>query len=106
VMHFKPAVGQELLRRLLNLNTSGCDSKTRIVTEAGVRVDDHTICDELAAQEARMRIVTTHETDFARAAAQALATRGFSPAALMAKSESLRANDPIAGPCRSGLSAR
>jgi hypothetical protein len=106
VMHFKPAVGQQLLRRLLNLNTSGCDSKTRIVTEAGTRVDDRTICDLLAAQEARMRTVTTHETDFARAAAQALAARGFSPAALMAKSEALRAKDPIPGRCRSGVSAR
>jgi hypothetical protein len=106
VMHFKPAVGQQLLRRLLNLNTSGCDSKTRIVTEAGTRVDDRTICDLLAAQEARMRTVTTHETDFARAAAQALAARGFSPAALMAKSEALRAKDPIPGPCGSGVSAR
>ena len=93
VMHFKRAVGQQLLRRLLNLDTSGCDSKTRIVTEAGARVDGRTICDLLAAQDARMRTVTMHETDFARAAAQALAARGFSPAALMAKSEAPGAKD-------------
>jgi hypothetical protein len=106
VMHFKTAVGQQLLRRLLNLNTSGCDSKTRIITETGVRVDDRTICGVLATQDALMRIATAHDTRFVHAAAQALIARGFSPIALMAKSAALALNDPVAAACRSGVSSK
>lgn len=102
VMHFKTAVGHQLLRRLLGLDTSGCVSKTRIITEAGMWVDDRTICDVLATQDARMHAAIAYRNGFVRAAAQALAARGFSPAALMAKSASLAPQDPIAASCRSG----
>lgn len=106
VMHFKMAVGHQLLRRLLGLDTSGCSSKTRIITEAGIWVDERTICDLLATQEARMRTATAHETGFVRAAAQALAARGFSPAALMAKSAAPALKHSIAASCRSSVSAK
>jgi len=89
VMHFKPAVGHLLLRRLLGLNTSGCDLRSRIVTEAGTWVDRRALCDVQKTQEARMRSATASENDFVRAAAQALAARGFSPAALMARAPAL-----------------
>jgi hypothetical protein len=89
VMHFKPAVGHLVLRRLLGLNTSGCDLRTRIVTEAGMWVDRQALCDVRKTQEARMRSATASENDFVRAAAQALAARGFSPAALMARAPAL-----------------
>ncbi len=106
VMHFKTAVGHQLLRRLLGLDTSGCGSKTRIITGAGLWIDERTICDLLAAQEARMRAATAHETGFVRAAAQALTTRGFSPAALMARSAALALKDPLPASCRSGASVK
>jgi len=105
VMHFRPAAGELLLRRLLGLDTSGCDSKTRLITEAGIRADDHTICDVLAVQEARMRTATAHETRFTRAAAQALTARGFSPAALMAKFAAPALKDPMGALCHSSVSA-
>jgi hypothetical protein len=106
VMHFKTAVGHQLLRRLLGLDTSGCSSKTRIITEAGMWVDDRTICDVLATQDARMHAAIAHQSGFVRAAAQALAARGFSPAALMAKSAAQALKDPIAASCRSGVSSK
>ena len=102
VMHFKPPVGHQLLRGLLGLNTSGCEPQTRAITEAGIRVDSYTICSLMAVQEARMRAATAHENGFVRAAAQALIARGFSPAALMAKSAALALKDPIAASCRPG----
>jgi hypothetical protein len=106
VMHFKPAVGHQLLRRLLGLGTSGCDSKTRIITEAGLWVDDRTICDLQGAQDARTRKATAHESSFVRAAAQALTARGFPPAALMAKSAAPALKDRIAASCCSCVPAR
>jgi hypothetical protein len=106
VMHFKTPVGHQLLRGLLGLDTSGCGSKTRIITGAGIWVDDRTICDLLATQEARMRGAIAHQTGFVRAAAQALTARGFSPAALMAKSAGLALKNPIAASCRSAVSAK
>jgi hypothetical protein len=106
VMHFKPAVGHQLLRHLLGLDTSGCGSKTRTIIEAGIRVDGRTICDLLAAQEVQMRTATAHETGFVRAGAQALIARGFSPAALMARSAVMALKDPTAASCRSGVSAK
>jgi hypothetical protein len=88
VMHFRPAVGQLLLRGLLGLNTSGCDLRSRVVTDAGTWVDELSFCDVQKTQEARMRAATTApESDFVRAAAQALAARGFSPSVLVARSE-------------------
>ena len=99
VMHFRAAEGHQLLRCLLGLDTSGCSSRTRIVVEAGIRVDGRTICDVLAAQEVRMRLATAHETGFVRAAARAMAARGFSPAALMANSAAV-ARNPVAASCR------
>ena len=106
VMHFKTAVGHQLLRRLLGLDTSGCGSKTRVITGAGLWIEKRTICDVLAVQEARMRAARAHDTSFARAAEQALTTRGFSTAALMARSLALELKDPIPVSCRSGISAK
>jgi len=86
VMHFKPAVGHLLLRRLLGLDISGCDLRSRLVSDAGIWVDRQTLCDVQKMQDTRMRTATASENDFVRAAARALAARGFSPAVLMANS--------------------
>jgi len=79
VMHFKPAVGFQLLRQLLEMNSSGCPAQTRMISESGVWVDNDTICDVLNAQQAQMRSATKRETVFADTAKKAMTARGFSP---------------------------
>jgi hypothetical protein len=107
VMHFKPAVGHLLLRRLLGLDTSGCDLRSRIVTEAGLWIDGRTICDVQKTQDSRMRAATASENGFTRAAAQALAARGFSPAVLMARFAAAPAFKDRPGPsCCSCVTSR
>ncbi|HEY2523483.1 MAG TPA: hypothetical protein VGI29_00380, partial [Candidatus Binataceae bacterium] len=104
VMHFRPAVGHLLLRRLLGLDTSGCDLRSRVVTEAGMWVDARALCDVQKMQEARMRAATASQNDFVRAAAKALAARGFSPAVLMAKGELMERDGAAARGDRIGAS--
>ena len=99
VMHFRPAVGHLLLRLLLSLDTSGCDSRSRIVAEAGLWVDERTTCDVQKTQDSRMRTATASGKGFVRAAAQALAARGFSPDALMARSPPAALKDRVGASC-------
>ncbi len=85
VLHFKTVVGHQLLRRLLGLDCAGCDNLTSVITNAGQWVDNETICGVLARQDEMMRDATAEPNRFTARASAALAARGFSPAALMAR---------------------
>src|SRR5262249_16650578 len=52
VPHFKPAVGQVMLRQLLGMDCDECGDIARIVREAGVWVDAGSVDAYLAQQEA------------------------------------------------------
>jgi hypothetical protein len=52
VPHFKPAVGQVILRRLLGLDCAGCGETARMIWDAGVWVDATTVDAYLARQDA------------------------------------------------------
>ena len=62
VPHFKPAVGQVILRRALGLDCAGCGEKAQIVLDAGVWVDATTIDAYLVRQEAARAEVRPRNT--------------------------------------------
>jgi len=96
VMHFKPTVEFELLRRMLEIDTRECPAKMRMIDKAGFRADRDTICDVLVAQQKQMRAAVKRESFFTEAARQALIARGFSPDAFMTKSQEPA---PVSGTC-------
>ena len=51
VPHFKPAVGQVILRTLLGMDCDDCGDTAQIVLDAGVRVDAASVELYLARQE-------------------------------------------------------
>ncbi len=59
--HFRPAVGEVILRRLLGKDCAACGALAQTVVAAGKWVDKTTIDQHLAAQEAERRARTEHD---------------------------------------------
>jgi len=76
VPHFRPAVGQVILRELIGQDCAGCGAAADIVRETGVRVDEATIEAHLAQQEAARRAARPAGDRCARVVGEMLAERG------------------------------
>jgi hypothetical protein len=80
VSHFRPGVGQVILRRLLGLDCAGCGERAQAIWDAGVWVDATTVDAYLARQEATRTAVRDRSARCARLVEQALATHAASTA--------------------------
>jgi hypothetical protein len=78
VPHFKPAVGQVILRRALGLDCAGCGEKAKIIWDAGVWVDPTTVDAYLAGQEAARAAVRPRNTRCTQVVERMLAARAAS----------------------------
>jgi hypothetical protein len=78
VPHFKPVVGQVILRRALGLDCAGCGEKAKIIWDAGVWVDPTTVDAYLAGQEAARAEVRPRNTRCTKVVERMLAARAAS----------------------------
>ncbi|HYL60327.1 MAG TPA: hypothetical protein VEU51_15775 [Candidatus Acidoferrales bacterium] len=75
VIHFKPAIGQVILRKLLADPIEPCSGLAQIVAADALRVDGAGIEAMLARQDAMRRAATVDASRFSQLAAQAIALR-------------------------------
>lgn len=75
VMHFKPAVGQVILRRLLGDSIDSCDALAQVVAASAVRVDGAGVDAVLTRQDTMRQAATLYASRYAQLAAQAIALR-------------------------------
>jgi hypothetical protein len=75
VMHFKPAVGQVILRTLFADSIDSCGGLAQVVAANGLRVDGAAIEAVLARQDAMRQAATRDASRFSQLAAQAIALR-------------------------------
>ena len=78
VPHFKPAVGQVILRRLLGLGCAGCGARAQTIWDAGVWVDETTVDAYVARQEAARSAITPPNTRCGKMVEGMLADRAAS----------------------------
>src|SRR5262249_17242882 len=78
VPHFKPVVGQVILRRALGLDCTGCGEKAQIIWNAGTWVDATTVDAYLAQQEAARAAIRPRNTRCTKVVQQMLAARANS----------------------------
>jgi hypothetical protein len=76
VPHFKPAVGQVILRRLLGLDCSDCGETARTIWDAGVWVDATTVDAYLARQDATRAAMRNRNTRCAKVVEEMLKEPG------------------------------
>jgi hypothetical protein len=79
VPHFKPVVGQIILRRVLGMGCAGCGERAQTIWGAGVWVDPTTVGAYLARQEAARAATRSVNTGCAKIVERMLATRATSP---------------------------
>jgi hypothetical protein len=79
VPHFKPEVGQVILRRLLGMDCSGCGETARTIWDAGVWVDATTVDAYLARQDATRTAIRRQSTACAKVVEGILGVRATSP---------------------------
>jgi hypothetical protein len=87
VMHFKIAVGQLMLRRVLGDRTEPCDDAARIVTDCAVRVDNVNADAEIVRQDRLREAAIKTGSLYSRLAARAIARRQRDRAAEAAGNE-------------------
>jgi hypothetical protein len=75
VIHFKPAIGQVILRKLLAAPIDSCSALAQGVATSAVRVDGTGVEAVLARQDAMRRAATLDASRFSQLAAQAIALR-------------------------------
>ena len=78
VPHFKPAVGQVILRRLLGMDCAGCGETAQAIWDAGVWVDATTVDAYLARQEATRTAIRQRIPACAKVVAEMLGARATS----------------------------
>jgi hypothetical protein len=78
VPHFKPAVGQVILRRLLDMDCAACGERAQAIWDAGVRVDAATVDAYLVRQEATRTAIRPRNTRCDRVVEGMLAARAAS----------------------------
>ena len=78
VPHFKPAVGQVILRRVLGMGCAGCGETAQTIWDASVWVDRTTIDAHLARQEAARAEVRPRNTRCTKVVERMLAARAIS----------------------------
>jgi hypothetical protein len=78
VAHFKPEVGQVILRRLLDMDCSGCGETARTIWDAGVWVDATTVNAYLARQEATRAAIRHPDAGCAKVVEAVLGARATS----------------------------
>jgi hypothetical protein len=88
VMHFKVAVGQEILRIVLRMPIDGCDEPARIVAQSAIQVDPKSIASVLAMQDRMREAATSQESQYSRLAAEAIARRARSRNGVQSQSAS------------------
>jgi len=66
VAHFKPEVGQVILRRLLGMDCAGCGDRARTIWDAGVWVNTTTVNAYLASQEATRTAIRPQDASCAK----------------------------------------
>lgn len=78
VPHFKPEVGQVILRRLLGMDCSGCGKRARTIWDAGVWVDATTADAYLDRQEATRTAIRHRTAHCAQVVEETLGARATS----------------------------